>query len=141
MVDILNESVWSERFFATLLAAFGGIALLLAAVGLYGVMAYSVSRRSHEMGIRMAMGASSGAIRRMVLRQSGLLTAAGLVLGLAGARTLTRFLKAQLYGVSPTDLPTLLIAGAALVAAGLAASYIPARRATGVDPMTALRTE
>ena len=141
MEDILSSSVWRERFFATLLASFGGLALLLAAIGLYGVMAYTVSRRTHEMGIRMAMGASAGEIRTMVLLHSGRLIAAGLALGVAGAVAVTRYLAAQLYGVSPTDVPTLLAAVAVLAAAGLAASYLPARRATRVDPMTALRTE
>ena len=102
MEEILSRSVWKERFFATLLAFFGGLALLLAAVGLYGVMAYTVSRRTHEMGIRMAMGASSGEIRRMILRESGRLIAAGLGLGLLGAAAVTRYLETQLYGVSPT---------------------------------------
>jgi ABC-type antimicrobial peptide transport system permease subunit len=141
MEDILNTSVWQERFFATLLAAFGGLALLLAAVGLYGVMAYSVSRRTHEMGIRMAMGASAASIRRMVLRQSGQLIAIGMAGGLIGSIAATRYLKSQLYDVSPTDLPTLISAATVLIIAGLTASYIPARRATHVDPMVALRSE
>ena len=141
MEEIFSRSVWKERFFATLLAFFGALALLLAAVGLYGVMAYTVSRRTHEMGIRMAMGASSWEIRRMILRESGRLIASGLVLGLLGAAAVTRYLETQLYGVSPTDVPTLLAAVAVLAAAGMAASYLPARRATRVDPMVALRAD
>jgi predicted permease len=141
MEEILSRSVWRERFFATLLAFFGTLALLLAAIGLYGVMAYTVSRRTHEVGIRMAMGASSGEIRRMILVQSGRLIVTGLALGLLGAMGVTRYLEAQLYEISPTDVPTLMAAAAVLVLAGLAASYVPARRATRVDPMTALRAE
>jgi putative ABC transport system permease protein len=141
MEDILAASVWQERFFATLLASFGALAMLLAAVGLYGVMAYAVSRRTHEMGIRMAMGASTSDISRMILRQSGRLIAIGLVLGLLGAIAVTRYLKTQLYGVTPTDVPTLAAVAIVLALAGLAASYIPARRATRVDPMAALRAE
>jgi ABC-type antimicrobial peptide transport system permease subunit len=104
-------------------------------------MAYSVSRRTHEMGIRMAMGASAASIRRMVLRQSGQLIAIGMAAGLIGSIAATRYLKSQLYDVSPTDVPTMLTAAAVLIAAGLAASYIPARRATLIDPITALRDE
>jgi putative ABC transport system permease protein len=141
MDEILSRSVWKERFFATLLGFFGGLALLLAAVGLYGVMAYTVSRRTHEMGIRMAMGASSGEIRRMVLLESGRLIAVGVVFGLLGAAVVTRYLGTQLYGVSPTDVPTLLAAAVVLAATGMAASYLPARRATRVDPMIALRAD
>ena len=141
MQEILDRSVWRERFFATLLAFFGALALILAAVGLYGVMAYTVSRRTHEMGIRLAMGASAGDIRRMILWQSTRLLAVGVALGVLGAVASTRYLATQLYGVSPTDVPTLIGAVSVLAAAGLAASYLPARRATRVDPMVALRAE
>lgn len=141
MQAIVRRAVWQERLFATILAFFGALALLLAVVGLYGVMAYAVTRRTHEMGIRMALGASAGEIRRMILLQSGRLIALGLVLGTAGASGLTRYLAAQLYDVSPTDPSTFVGVMAVLAAAGLAACYQPARRATRVDPMLALRAD
>src|SRR5262249_25677126 len=134
MQGILNRSVWRERFFATLLACFGGLALVLAAIGLYGVIAYTVGPRTHEMRIQIAMGASSSNILGMILGQSGYLIGAGVVAGLFGSLAATRYLKTQLYGISPTDLPTLVGAAVVLVGAGLIASYLPARRATRVDP-------
>jgi putative ABC transport system permease protein len=139
--QILDGSLWQERFFATLLAFFAGLAMLMATVGLYGVMAYTVSRRTHELGIRMALGASAGEIRRMVLLQSGRLVAAGLGIGVVAAVLLTRLLEKQLYGVKPTDPQTFLAVSALLVAAALLASYLPARRATRVDAVLALREE
>ena len=139
--QIVDESIWQERFFATMFAVFAALALLLALVGLYGVMAYTVSRRAHELGIRMALGASAGEIRRMVLLSSGRLVAAGLTAGLMSALLLTRFLEKQLYGVRPADPSTFAGVSALLAAAALIASYLPARRATRVDPMLALREE
>jgi putative ABC transport system permease protein len=139
--QIVDESIWQERFFATLLAFFAALAMLMATVGLYGVMAYTVSRRTHELGIRMALGASAREIRAMVLLQSGRLVGAGLAVGVVAALLLTRLLEEQLYGVKPTDPQTFLAVSALLVAAGLLASYLPARRATRVDPMLALREE
>jgi putative ABC transport system permease protein len=138
---ILDDSIWQERFFATVFACFAGLALLMAIVGLYGVMAYAVSRRTHELGVRMALGASAGQIRAMVLLGTGRLVGAGLAAGLVAAMLLTRLLERQLYGVKPTDLPTVVAVSALLAAAALLASYIPARRATRIDPMMALREE
>jgi putative ABC transport system permease protein len=137
--EIVDTSVWRERFFAMLLAFFAALAMLMATVGLYGVMAYAVSRRTHELGIRMALGASAAGIRGMVLLQSGRLVAAGLALGVAAAVPLTRLLEKQLYGVKPTDPETIAAVSALLLAAALVASYLPARRATRVDPILALR--
>jgi putative ABC transport system permease protein len=139
--QIVDDSVWQERFFATLLAFFAGLAMLMATVGLYGVMGYTVSRRTHELGIRMALGASAGEIRGMVLLQSGRLVGAGLAIGVAAAVFLTRLIEKQLYGVKPGDPQTLLAVSAILIAAALLASYLPARRATRVDPILALREE
>jgi putative ABC transport system permease protein len=138
---IVDESVWQERFFATLLALFAALAMVMATVGLYGVMAYTVSRRTHELGIRMALGASAREIRAMVLLQSGRLVGAGLAIGIAASVFATRLLAKQLYGVRPTDPQTFLAVAALLVAAALLASYLPARRATRVDPILALREE
>jgi putative ABC transport system permease protein len=142
MQEILSQSIWQERFFTILFAFFAGLALLLAIVGLYGVMAYTVSQRTHEMGIRMALGASATDLRGMVMRQSGRLVFAGLLIGGACALALTRLLLAkQLYLVSPTDPPTFFLVSVLLAGAALLASYVPARRATRVDPMMALRNE
>jgi len=137
----INRSIWQERFFATILAGFGGLALLLALIGLYGVLAYSISQRTHEMGIRMALGASAHQIRMMVLLQSGRLIAGGLVLGVAGAVVLARFLTTQLYGIRPDDLRNITVVAAFLAAAALLATYLPARKATAVDPTVALREQ
>jgi putative ABC transport system permease protein len=138
---VLSQSIWQERFFTTIFAAFAVLALVLALVGLYGVMAYAVSRRTHEMGIRMALGASAQEIRGMVLADSGKLVAAGLVVGSVAALFLTKFLQKQLYGISATDPATFAGVAAMLAAAAMLASYLPARKATRVDPMLALREE
>jgi putative ABC transport system permease protein len=141
MRDVVGRSIWEERFFATIFGVFAALALLLALVGLYGVMAYSVARRTHEMGIRVALGASAGEIRRMVLGQSARLVGSGLAIGTVAAVFLTRLLSAKLYGVGAGDPRTLAGVAAMLASAGLLASYLPARRATRVDPMQALREE
>jgi putative ABC transport system permease protein len=139
MKDVVTRSIWQERFFAAIFGFFAVLALLLAVVGLYGVMAYAVSRRTHEMGIRMALGASVVEIRGMILKQSGKLVIAGLAAGTLASLFLTRFLKAQLFEVSPGDPKTLVGVAAILAAAALLASYVPARKATRIDPMIALR--
>jgi putative ABC transport system permease protein len=141
MKQVVAQSIWQERFFTTVVTGFGALALVLAVVGLYGVMAYSVSRRTHEMGIRMALGASAGEIRKMVLSQSARLVAVGLALGTVAAVFLTRLLKAQLYEVSPSDPVTFTAVVGLLAAAAMIASYLPARKATRVDPMLVLREE
>jgi len=141
MAEVVSGSLQSRRFNLLLVAIFALTALLLAAAGTYGVMAYSVTRRTSEIGVRMALGASQVSVLRLVLRQ-GLVTAGvGVVLGLATSVAVTRTLGSLLFGLSPTDPITFAGVALVLVAATLLASYIPARRASKVDPMEALRYE
>ena len=139
--EMAAETTALHRTSTLTLLAFTGIALALAALGLYGVLSYAVSQRSHEIGIRVAMGASRRDILAMVVRQGLRLSAAGLVVGLAASLALTRLLSSLLFGVSPYDVPTLAIVVAVLLATALLASLIPALRATRVDPLVALRYE
>jgi predicted permease len=137
----VENSLLTERLLATLSIAFGGLATLLAAIGLYGVMAFTVSRRTREIGIRMALGANSGSVIRLIMKEVLLLAGAGLAIGLAAAIGLTRLVEAQLFGVKPTDLTTLLLATLGIATVVALAGYLPARRATAIDPMHALRFE
>jgi len=141
MDEVLSESVAPRRFNMLLLAAFAGLALLLASIGIYGVMSYSVSQYTHEIGIRMALGARAADVLQLIVRQGMLLVAAGLAIGLAGALALTRVMSSLLFDVEPADPLTFAAVSALLAAVAFAASYIPARRATRVDPMVALRYE
>jgi putative ABC transport system permease protein len=125
----------------SLIGVFAGAALLLAAIGIYGVMAYSVVRRTREFGVRIALGARAADVLRIVLRQAMLTAAVGVTVGIAGSFVLTRTMQSLLFGVSATDPVTFVAVAALLTVVALLASYIPARRATRVDPMVALRYE
>ena len=141
MQQVVERAVWQPRFSTTLLGGFAGLALVLAAIGIYGVMSFDVSRRTQEIGIRMALGAKPGDVMRSVLGGGGKLAAIGTAIGIAGALALTRYLKTLLYEVSTTDPATLTGAAALLGLVALAAVWLPARRATRVDPVVALRSE
>lgn len=141
MQEHLNESLLLPRISAWLLGSFGAVGLTLGAVGLYGVMSYSVRRRTHEIGVRMALGARPGTVLAMVLRQGLALTSVGLAIGLSIAVAVGRLSASLLYGISGTDLITFLVVPTVLVAAALVAIVIPARRAAKIDPMVALRYE
>ena len=139
MQQALSESVALPRFDTVLLASFAAIALLLAAVGIYGIIAYSVAQRTHEIGVRMALGADQGNVLGMVIRQGAGLALIGIGLGLGGAFALTRLLSNLLFGVSSTDPLTFAVVALGLLAIALFASFIPARRATRISPVVALR--
>jgi putative ABC transport system permease protein len=141
MDQIMDESLSQRRFNVLLLGLFAAVAIILASVGIYGVVAYSVTRRTHEIGIRMALGAKQGDVLRLVVRQGMILAAAGLLLGLALAWSLTRVMRGLVYGVSTTDPVTFVMISLLFGGVALAASYLPARRASKVDPMVALRSE
>ncbi len=144
MQEIVSESMSSQRFPMILLGAFAGLALLLASVGIYGVISYSVSQRVHEIGIRMALGADRRDVFRMVVGQGLALALAGLAIGVVAALILTRMVSSfslLLYGIGATDPLTFTTVSVILVLVAVLACYIPARRAMQVDPMAALRCE
>lgn len=141
LTTLVDDSMTTPRFTMLLLGSFAGLALLLATIGMYGVISYSVAQRTQEIGIRMALGAARGGVFRMVLLQGARLAGAGLAIGLFAALAVTRFLVSFLYGVQPTDPLTFTAVSALLVAVALLACYLPARRATRVDPLIALRYE
>ncbi len=139
--DQMEISLLTERLLATLSSVFGCLATLLATLGLYGVMAFMVARRTREIGIRMALGAGQGSVLWMVLRETLTLAGLGVAIGLAGAYAATRLIQAQLFGVAATDLLTVAAASLGIAGVTALAGYVPARRATGIDPMSALRWE
>jgi len=141
MDEIRGESVAPQRLNLMLLSIFAGIAFVLAIVGIYGVMSYAVTQRTHEIGIRMAIGAQPRDVFKMILGQGMLLTVIGMVAGLVGAFALTRLMATMLFSIKPTDPLTFAVVAVLLVAVALIACYIPGRRATKVDPVNSLRYE
>jgi putative ABC transport system permease protein len=139
--EIVAKSISQPRFYMLLLAIFAVVALTLAAIGIFGVMSYSVSQRTREIGIRMALGAQGGRVVTMVVRQAMLLAGVGLLFGLGSALALTRTMATLLFDLSPTDPMTFFTVAAVLAGVAFLASYLPARRAARVDPIVALRAE
>jgi putative ABC transport system permease protein len=137
--QLLGASVAQARFMTLVLGLFAAVALALAAVGIYGVVAYTVAQRTRELGIRLALGARAADILWLVLRQGAILGGLGAAIGLAGALVSTRALARMLYEVTPSDPATFALGTVGLLAVALVASYLPARRASGVDPVEALR--
>ena len=134
-------AVAQPRLYLVLIASFAGTAMLLAAIGLYGVLAYAVGQRTREIGIRLALGAKRGEVLRMVMVQAARLSITGVAIGLVAAVLASRVLRAQLFEVAPTDVVTYAAVGAGLMVVALIASWIPARRASRIDPMTAFRQD
>jgi ABC-type antimicrobial peptide transport system permease subunit len=141
MPVLVDEQLVRPRFNLLLLGVFAGVALLLAAGGVYGVLAFAVARRTRELGIRLALGANRRRVIGMVVRQGVGPALAGAVVGVAGALILGRLLGSMLHGVTPNDPATIAIVTASLLVVALCASWIPARRATRIDPSSALRAE
>ena len=141
MTDIVRERLAADRLNVALYGALGAVALLLAAVGVYGVMAFGIVQRTPEIGVRMALGAGHGHVRRQIMREGAALCAAGLLLGFAGAYALGRAMQSTLFGTGAMNLPVLLGVSAVLLASALLACYLPARRASAIDPVIALRSE
>jgi ABC-type antimicrobial peptide transport system permease subunit len=137
----LNETLSTERLIATLSLVFGTLATVLAALGLYGVMAFAVARRTKEIGLRMALGAAKGSVLWLVLREVLLLLGAGLLVGIPCAYLFSRYVSSQLFGVKPTDPSTCIAAIGILAAVAALSGFVPARRASTIDPLTALRHE
>ena len=139
MEQLVSNSISRPRLYAVLLGMFAGVAVTLAAVGIYGVLAYAVTQRTREIGIRMALGAERWNVMGLVMGQSAALIALGIALGLAGAAAVTRYLDTMLFGLTPRDPATFIAVSLTLAAVATLASYVPARRATRVDPLVALR--
>ncbi len=138
---LIDESIAPDRIVAQLSTAFGALAILLAAIGLYGVMSYTVARRTGEIGVRMALGATRGTVAAMILREIAVLVAIGSAAGLAAAFGLARYVESLMFGLQPHDPLTMACAIVLLLAVGLVAGYLPARRAARIDPIVALRAE
>ena len=141
MDQLVSNAIAQPRLYLVLIASFAGTAILLSAIGLYGVLAYAVGQRTREIGIRLALGARRGEVLRMVMSHAGRLAVAGVAIGLVAAMLASRLLRAQLFEVAPTDTTTYVLVAVVLMAVSLLASWIPARRASRIDPMTALRQD
>jgi putative ABC transport system permease protein len=141
MDEIISQSVARPRFIMTLLGVFAAVALLLGMIGAYGVVAHGVARRTHEIGLRIALGAERREVVGMVIRQGMITVLIGAAIGLAAALAATRVMSGLLHEVSPTDPWTFAAVSAAVIVVALGANYIPARRASRVDPLVALRVE
>lgn len=139
--ELVDRSMARTSFTLVMLAIAAGVALFLSAVGIYGVLSYVVSQRTREIGVRMALGAEQADVRWMVLKQAAALAAGGVTIGVVAAAGLTRLMASLLYGVDPIDLPTFGAVAVVLAVIALTASYIPARRASSVEPVVALRFE
>jgi putative ABC transport system permease protein len=139
--EIITESQSRPRFLTAVLSSFAGVALLLAAVGIYGVISYSVTQRTREFGVRMALGAAPRNVLGLVMHRGALLILGGVALGIIGSFASTRFLSTFLFGITATDPLTFAVVALVLAAIGAIASYLPARRATRIDPLVALRVE
>jgi putative ABC transport system permease protein len=141
MEQLMSRSIARQRLSTVILALFAGVALLVAAVGLYGVVAYNVTARTREIGVRMALGARRAHVLRLFIVQGLTMAAAGILLGLVAALSLSRALESLLFGVEPTDIATLTAVAGVLLSVAALACYVPARRASRTDPLVALRTE
>lgn len=141
MEEVVNASISTSRVTLTLLGLFSGLALVLAAIGIYGVVSYSVAQRAKEIGIRLALGAERGSVLRLVFAQGARIAGAGIVVGSAASLWLTRLMTKLLFGVSAVDPPTFAAVAFVLAAITMLACYVPARRALRVDPLIALRHE
>jgi predicted permease len=141
VTELVSTSVARHRFYAVLLGAFAAVAAILAAIGVYGVLAYAVTLRTQEIGIRMALGAERRTVLRLILQHGLILTTVGVTLGLVGARVTTRLLEGMLFGITPLDTLTFVTVGVLFSVVAMCASYLPARRATAVNPIVALRVE
>ena len=141
MDQIVSNAMSRPRLYAVLLSIFAGVAMMLAAIGIYGVLSYLVAHRAREIGIRMALGAQRFRVVALVLRQTAVLTVVGVVVGVIGAAALSRYLEGLLFGLTPLDLTTFVAVVVMFAAVAMLASYVPARRATRVNPLVALRSE
>ena len=140
-MEQIDQNIYQERLIANLSSLFALLALIVACVGIYGLLSYQVTRRTHEIGIRVAMGAQRKDVLKLVVGQTCKVTLFGLGIGVSGALGLTRYLSSQLYGIKPDDPLTFVVVSLLLLAVALLSAYFPARRATKVDPMVALRHE